>query len=91
MTYSHVFLDEFQDTTVSQWDLITSAFSGSDSVLTAVGDGKQRIMVWAVESWYRTGRRTPSFQVPGFTFLRNDDYLAVGLAEGLLSGIQAVS
>lgn len=46
-TYSHVFLDEFQDTTASQWDLITSAFSGSESVLTAVGDGKQRIMVWA--------------------------------------------
>jgi superfamily I DNA/RNA helicase len=46
-TYSHVFLDEFQDTTASQWDLITAAFSGSGSVLTAVGDGKQRIMVWA--------------------------------------------
>jgi DNA helicase II / ATP-dependent DNA helicase PcrA len=46
-TYSHVFLDEFQDTTASQWDLITAAFSGSDCVLTAVGDGKQRIMVWA--------------------------------------------
>jgi len=46
-TYSHVFLDEFQDTTPSQWDLITAAFSGSASVLTAVGDGKQRIMVWA--------------------------------------------
>ena len=47
MTYSHVFIDEFQDTTVSQWDLVTSAFSRSDSVLTAVGDGKQRIMGWA--------------------------------------------
>lgn len=46
-TYSHVFLDEFQDTTASQWDLITAAFSGAGSVLTAVGDGKQRIMVWA--------------------------------------------
>ncbi len=46
-TYSHVFLDEFQDTTASQWDLITAAFSSSGCVLTAVGDGKQRIMVWA--------------------------------------------
>jgi superfamily I DNA/RNA helicase len=46
-TYSHVFLDEFQDTTAPQWDLITSAFSSSDCVLTAVGDGKQRIMGWA--------------------------------------------
>ncbi|MBS1170732.1 MAG: UvrD/REP helicase [Burkholderiaceae bacterium] len=46
-TYSQVFLDEFQDTTASQWDLITAAFGGSSCVLTAVGDGKQRIMVWA--------------------------------------------
>ncbi|MES2673798.1 MAG: ATP-dependent helicase [Pseudomonadota bacterium] len=47
MTYSHVFLDEFQDTTASQWDLIASAFAGSDCVVTAVGDVKQRIMTWA--------------------------------------------
>jgi DNA helicase II / ATP-dependent DNA helicase PcrA len=46
-TYSHVFLDEFQDTTMSQWDLICSAFSGSTCVVTAVGDDKQRIMSWA--------------------------------------------
>ncbi len=46
-TYSNVFLDEFQDTTGSQWDLVRAAFMGSDSVLTAVGDNKQRIMVWA--------------------------------------------
>jgi superfamily I DNA/RNA helicase len=47
LTYSHVFLDEFQDTTAAQWDLIQAAFSGSSSILTAVGDNKQRIMVWA--------------------------------------------
>nr|WP_172424707.1 ATP-dependent helicase [Pseudomonas sp. A46] len=46
-TYSHIFLDEFQDTTSAQWDLIKSAFLGSENVLTAVGDEKQRIMVWA--------------------------------------------
>jgi superfamily I DNA/RNA helicase len=46
-TYTHVFLDEFQDTTVSQYDLVRATFLGSDSVLTAVGDSKQRIMVWA--------------------------------------------
>jgi superfamily I DNA/RNA helicase len=46
-TYSYVFLDEFQDTTSAQYDLIRSAFMGSESVLTAVGDGKQRIMLWA--------------------------------------------
>jgi hypothetical protein len=44
-----------------------------------------------VESYYRTGRRPSFFQVPGLTFLRNEDYLVTGLAEGLLSGIQAVS
>ncbi len=47
LTYSHVFLDEFQDTTASQWDLVRTAFMGSDTTMTAVGDGKQRIMVWA--------------------------------------------
>jgi superfamily I DNA/RNA helicase len=46
-TYSAVFLDEFQDTTASQWDLVRAAFLGSAVVLTAVGDNKQRIMAWA--------------------------------------------
>jgi DNA helicase-2/ATP-dependent DNA helicase PcrA len=45
--YSHVFLDEFQDTTDIQYALVTTAFKDSDCVLTAVGDPKQRIMVWA--------------------------------------------
>ncbi|MNO23712.1 ATP-dependent DNA helicase PcrA [compost metagenome] len=47
MTYSHVFLDEFQDTTRIQYELVKTCFYNSNSVLTAVGDGKQRIMVWA--------------------------------------------
>ena len=46
-TYSHVFLDEFQDTTGPQYDLITTGFRRSESVVTAVGDDKQRIMLWA--------------------------------------------
>jgi superfamily I DNA/RNA helicase len=46
-TYAFVFLDEFQDTTAAQYDLIRAAFQESDSILTAVGDSKQRIMVWA--------------------------------------------
>lgn len=45
--YSHVFLDEFQDTTVVQYDLLLTAFRGSKSILTAVGDHRQRIMGWA--------------------------------------------
>ena len=47
-TYSHVFLDEFQDTTHVQYDLVHSIFHGSESVLTAVGDNKQQIMRWAM-------------------------------------------
>ncbi len=46
-TYHYVFLDEFQDTTDLQYDLFKSCFLGSKSCYTAVGDDKQRIMVWA--------------------------------------------
>jgi superfamily I DNA/RNA helicase len=46
-TYSHVFLDEFQDCTRQQYRLIKAAFGQSTAALTAVGDTKQRIMVWA--------------------------------------------
>ncbi|MCQ6334505.1 MULTISPECIES: UvrD-helicase domain-containing protein [Bacillus cereus group] len=46
-TYSHVFLDEFQDTTYSQYNLLKTIFLNSDTVITAVGDNKQRIMGWA--------------------------------------------
>lgn len=46
-TYSHVFLDEFQDCTKEQYALITACFLNSDAKLVAVGDTKQRIMGWA--------------------------------------------
>jgi superfamily I DNA/RNA helicase len=46
-TYSHVFLDEFQDCTNIQYQLIHAAFHGTAVRLTAVGDTKQRIMGWA--------------------------------------------
>ncbi|MFS8182246.1 UvrD-helicase domain-containing protein [Pseudovibrio denitrificans] len=46
-TYPFVFLDEFQDTTFGQYDLLKRLFLSSDACLTAVGDNKQRIMVWA--------------------------------------------
>lgn len=46
-TYSHVFLDEFQDCTNDQYELIRTAFRGTEILLTAVGDTKQRIMGWA--------------------------------------------
>lgn len=46
-TYRYIFLDEFQDTTKIQYDLFKTCFLRSDSVFTAVGDDKQRIMLWA--------------------------------------------
>lgn len=46
-TYSHVFLDEFQDTTQLQYKLVKTCFGISSSNITAVGDNKQRIMLWA--------------------------------------------
>ena len=48
LTYSHLFLDEFQDTTHTQYDLVLTLFNGSDTVITAVGDEKQQIMRWAM-------------------------------------------
>lgn len=50
-TYSDVFLDEFQDCTDQQYDLIKLLFGGLPAErsirLTAVGDTKQKIMGWA--------------------------------------------
>lgn len=48
LTYSHLFMDEFQDTTPDQYDLMRGIFLGSDTVITAVGDNKQQIMRWAM-------------------------------------------
>jgi superfamily I DNA/RNA helicase len=46
-TYSDVFLDEFQDCTNLQYDLVKLAFKKTGIRLTAVGDTKQKIMGWA--------------------------------------------
>lgn len=46
-TYQFVFLDEFQDTTTIQYDFLRSCFFQSNTIFTAVGDDKQRIMIWA--------------------------------------------
>ncbi|WP_411683101.1 UvrD-helicase domain-containing protein [Clostridium thailandense] len=47
LTYSHIFLDEFQDTTKEQYDVIKTCFKGTNTNITAVGDKKQKIMTWA--------------------------------------------
>lgn len=46
-TYSHVFMDEFQDATTAQYAFLKAAFAGTDVQLTGVGDTKQRIMGFA--------------------------------------------
>jgi DNA helicase II / ATP-dependent DNA helicase PcrA len=46
-TYSHIFLDEFQDTNQLQYSLLRTCFGSSNVNYTAVGDDKQRIMGWA--------------------------------------------
>lgn len=46
-TYTDVFLDEFQDCTHQQYELLKQAFQGTSIRLTAVGDTKQKIMGWA--------------------------------------------
>lgn len=45
--YSHIMLDEFQDTTRRQYALFNACFSGRKNGITAVGDEDQRIMEWA--------------------------------------------
>jgi superfamily I DNA/RNA helicase len=46
-TYKFIFADEFQDTSYSQYDFLCSVLSESTCKVTAVGDNKQRIMLWA--------------------------------------------
>lgn len=46
-TYSHVFLDEFQDSTAAQYGLLKEAFAGTSVQIIGVGDTKQRIMGFA--------------------------------------------
>lgn len=46
-TYSHVFMDEFQDATRAQYAFLKEAFAGTGVQLVGVGDTKQRIMGFA--------------------------------------------
>ncbi|MBO9046044.1 ATP-dependent helicase [Curtobacterium flaccumfaciens pv. flaccumfaciens] len=48
--YGHVFLDEFQDTTGPQYELLRRLFQDGDAVVTAVGDFNQRIMGWVPDA-----------------------------------------
>lgn len=46
-TYPFVFVDEFQDTTYAQYSFLKAVFAHDGTIVTAVGDRKQRIMGWA--------------------------------------------
>ena len=67
-TYPFVFLDEFQDTTAPQYDIVARAFDPAVTRVTTVGDDKQRIMGWA-------GAMPNGFEV----FTRQFDALGVPL------------
>lgn len=70
-TYSHIFLDEFQDTTEIQYDLLKTAFLNSESIITAVGDNKQRIMGWAGALQNAFGVYNNDFKATQYTLLYN--------------------
>lgn len=70
-TYSHIFLDEFQDTTYIQYDLLKTAFLYSESIITTVGDNKQRIMGWAGALKNAFEIYNNDFNATQFTLLNN--------------------
>jgi len=71
LTYPFVLLDEFQDTTGPQFELIRTMFEGTSTRLTAVGDDLQRIMGWAgaMENAFEEFERR--FQARRFTMAWN--------------------
>jgi len=70
-TYSHVFVDEFQDTTEAQYGLLTSAFLDGQGEVTCVGDERQRIMGWAGAKERVFETFTGDFGAEVFHLLRN--------------------
>lgn len=70
-TYAFVFIDEFQDTTAAQYDLVRAAFLGSAANITAVGDVKQRIMLWAGAKSDVFDAYKADFQADSHNLLRN--------------------
>ncbi|MGD9990882.1 UvrD-helicase domain-containing protein [Pseudonocardia sp.] len=71
VSFPYVFVDEFQDTTYAQFDLLESLFGGSDVVVTAVGDNKQRIMGWAGARPDAFDQFASSFVAQAFTLRLN--------------------
>lgn len=70
-TYADVFLDEFQDCTSDQFELISAAFAGSGARMIAVGDAKQRIMGWAGAMTGGFARYVAGFHATELTLYQN--------------------
>ena len=71
LTYSDVFLDEFQDTTAVQYAFVKHCFMPSGARIIAVGDNKQRIMLWAGALRGIFNRFYEEFDPEGLRLLRN--------------------
>lgn len=71
LTYSDVFLDEFQDTTAFQYAFVKHCFMSSGTRIIAVGDNKQRIMLWAGALRGIFNRFYEEFNPEGLRLLRN--------------------
>jgi superfamily I DNA/RNA helicase len=80
-TYPFVFVDEFQDTTYAQYDFLLSAFATPTTGVTAVGDDKQRIMVWAgarVDTFQRFQQDFAAIRIPlQFNFRSSPDLVRI--------------
>ena len=71
LSYSHLFMDEFQDTTQVQFDLVRTVFLNSNTVITAVGDYKQQIMRFAMAMSDPFGAYESDFQARRTVLLNN--------------------
>ena len=81
ITYPFIFVDEFQDTTYSQYDFLLSAFHNTSVAITAVGDNKQRIMAWAgarIDAFERFSSDFSATEIPLlFNFRSSPDLVRV--------------
>lgn len=69
-TYPFVFVDEFQDTTYAQYAFMRTLF-GRNTIVTAVGDRKQRIMGWAGALSDAFAEYQSDFAATAYTLERN--------------------
>lgn len=64
-------MDEFQDTTQAQFDLVQAVFHGTPTIMTAVGDNKQQIMRFALAMDDPFGEFERSFNAKRIPLLSN--------------------